>query len=344
MTPRKVNQIAGRDGEESGKAIAVREKPREFVPAPLASVLTLEELDQHTKLVHDLMRKHLREGEHYGTIPGAKKPSLWKSGAEKLGLLFQLIPKYLITREDLPNGHRSYEITCELYHVTGRYMGQGVGACGTMESKYRYRDQSVKCPKCGKETVIKGKEEYGGGWFCFRKKGGCGTTWADGSQEIEGQQRGKVENPDIADCWHTVLKMAKKRAHVDAALSTTSASDIFTQDLEDTDPEGAVSVAPSSPEDTAKKGVPGDGKHSARWIALNKTLHALFAAAGLQKSEHEIGLRFFEATAKARVSEMDEERLLEAGGNMRRYIADVGKEGFCAAVRAWEKEQRHDEK
>lgn len=36
------------------------------------------------------------------------------------------------------------------------------------------------CPKCGKvKPVIKGKEEYGGGWVCFKKKGGCGATWHD---------------------------------------------------------------------------------------------------------------------------------------------------------------------
>lgn len=41
------------------------------------------------------------------------------------------------------------------------------------------------------------------------------------------------ENTDIADTYNTVLKMAKKRAHVDAILTATAASDIFTQDLED---------------------------------------------------------------------------------------------------------------
>lgn len=36
------------------------------------------------------------------------------------------------------------------------------------------------CPQCGKsKAVIKGKAEYGGGWLCFKKKGGCGATWQD---------------------------------------------------------------------------------------------------------------------------------------------------------------------
>jgi len=67
------------------------------------------------------------------------------------------------------------------------------------------------------------------------------------------QAAGRVENTDLADTYNTVLKMAKKRALVDATLTATAASDIFTQDLEDyTPPEvaeairtGAVSPQPS---------------------------------------------------------------------------------------------------
>src|SRR3990167_1984679 len=41
----------------------------------------------------------------------------------------------------------------------------------------------------------------------------------------------KIENEDIADMYNTVLKMARKRAHVDATLTVTGAADLFTQDL-----------------------------------------------------------------------------------------------------------------
>ena len=42
-----------------------------------------------------------------------------------------------------------------------------------------------------------------------------------------------VANPDIADDYNTVRKMACKRAHVAAILFVTCASEIFTQDVED---------------------------------------------------------------------------------------------------------------
>jgi hypothetical protein len=43
----------------------------------------------------------------------------------------------------------------------------------------------------------------------------------------------QVPNPDIFDQVNTLVKMAKKRALVDAALSAGRLSDLFTQDLED---------------------------------------------------------------------------------------------------------------
>jgi hypothetical protein len=49
---------------------------------------------------------------------------------------------------------------------------------------------------------------------------------------------GKIENEDIADVYNTVLKIAKKRAHIDATLTVTGAADLFTQDLIDEDDAG----------------------------------------------------------------------------------------------------------
>jgi len=61
-------------------------------------------------------------------------------------------------------------------------------------------------------------------------------------------QGASVEHDNPADYYNTVLKMAKKRAHVDAILTATAASDIFTQDVEDM-PE----VIPGAKKEEAKK-------------------------------------------------------------------------------------------
>src|SRR3990167_6787645 len=90
----------------------------------------------------------------------------------------------------------------------------------------------------GKHLIIKSKAEYGGGWLCYGKKGGCGAKWPDGAGDIEGQSVERVANEDLADQYNTVLKMANKRSLVAAVLNVTAASDIFTQDLEDSDVAG----------------------------------------------------------------------------------------------------------
>ncbi len=191
-------------------------------------------VDRKRKIV-EVMSAVMKDGDHYGRIPGCgDKPTLYKAGAEVLATVFNLAPTFVIARTDLPGGHREYQITCTLRHIaSGAILGEGVGVCSTMESKYRWRRGERKCPECGKTTIIKGKTDFGGGWLCFQKKGGCGAKWKDGAKEIEGQDSGRVENPDIADTYNTVLKIAKKRAQVDCTLTAVGASDLLTQDLED---------------------------------------------------------------------------------------------------------------
>ena len=69
----------------------------------------------------------------------------------------------------------------------------------------------------------------------LRKKGGCGAKFGDGDHSIEGQSSERVENPDAADLDNTILKMAKKRSLVDAAISLVRCSDMFTQDVDSDD-------------------------------------------------------------------------------------------------------------
>jgi hypothetical protein len=152
-------------------------------------------------------------------------------------MTFGFAPTFKVERTDLPNGHREYHVTCTLTHIaTGAVVSEGVGCASTMESKHRWRGGGRLCPECGKATIIKGKADYGGGWLCFQKKGGCGSKWKEGDDAIEGQSTDRVENPDPADQYNTVLKMAKKRAQVDCTLTACGASDLLSQDLEDLPP------------------------------------------------------------------------------------------------------------
>jgi hypothetical protein len=152
--------------------------------------------------VSQLIVKALVDGTDYGEIPGSKKKTLLKPGAERLLKAFGCHASYDIVDREIEHdrkvefqkrswNHRSrgYETTsgtafglyryvtrCTLRTYDGADVGSGIGSCSTMESKY-------------------------------------------------------VDRP--RDLENTVLKMAQKRALVAAALNTFGLSDRFTQDLED---------------------------------------------------------------------------------------------------------------
>lgn len=198
-----------------------------------AAELSVDDVVARVEKIQEVSRRVMQEGRHFGTIPGVKKPSLLKPGAEILCMTFQLAPKFK-AKEKLKGDHLESVTTCTLVHIpTGAELGSADGSCSTRESKYAWRQGERLCPSCSKACIIKGKEEYGGGWLCFAKKGGCGAKFRDGDKAIEGQQVGRVENPDLPDCWNTVRKMAAKRALVAAVLIVTCASDLYTQDVEE---------------------------------------------------------------------------------------------------------------
>jgi hypothetical protein len=206
----------------------------------------IDGLMAHINSVQEVVSRAMKDGEHYGKLPGVSKNILYKQGAEYLSLRFNWRSEYQVTRYDLDSNHREYEIRCLLYHrETNIVMGEGLGNCSTMESKYRYRRKSRTCPECGMDTIRKSKPQYGGGWYCSKKDGGCGANYEAGDASIEAQEEGRAENPDIADVWNTVLKMAKKRAYVDSVITACGASDLFTQDLEE---QGGADRIESSPE------------------------------------------------------------------------------------------------
>lgn len=205
--------------------------------------LTVEDLIAQVRKVQEVMQALMKDGEHYGVIPGTKsKPTLLKPGAEKLCLLFRLDPEYEVMEQTRDGDHLTIMVRCVLFHSpTGQRRGSGLGSCSTRESKYAYRKGDRKCPKCDKETIRKSKD---GGWYCWRKIDGCGATFRDGDQSIEGQSVGRVANPDVPDTYNTVLKMGTKRALIAAVLNVTAASDIFTQDLEDLPSAGEEHAPP----------------------------------------------------------------------------------------------------
>jgi hypothetical protein len=181
------------------------------------------------------------EGRDYGVIPGTKKNVLLLPGAEKIALMFQFSPTYELKHADLPGGHRECFAICTLTHTpTGRIIGQMSGSASTMESKHRYRGASGKtCPKCGAMSCKASKKEFGGGYYCDAKAGGCGERFKPGTPEclaLDELPTTKQENLDPADQWNTVIKIAQKRAYTGCVKCASAASELFTVDMEDSPP------------------------------------------------------------------------------------------------------------
>jgi hypothetical protein len=227
-------------------------------PMPLAiqPELSIAEIRDRKKKIHELMKELMVPEHHYGTVPGTDKPMLYKPGAEMLCMAFRLMPSFNVVQKDLADGHREYRVDCDLTNLQGAIVAKGVGSCSTMESKYRWRLGSRKCPECQEAAIRKSKEEYGGGFYCSEKHGGCNAKFAVGDKRIIEQELGKVPNPDIADQYNTCLKMAAKRAHSHAVLLATAASDIFAPEREDGDDDEDENPKQAKKTPSAKKEQP----------------------------------------------------------------------------------------
>ena len=155
-----------------------------------------------------VVQKTLKKGHDFGEVPGTSKPTLLKPGGEKICMLFGLNPEYefLKVTEDYDKEFFSYNIRCTLFR-NGQAVAQGVGSCNSKEKKYRFINV---------DTI---PDSYAGYNESFTDK--------------YGRTKYKINNPDICSLVNTILKMAKKRAFIDAVLQVASLSEVFTQDLED---------------------------------------------------------------------------------------------------------------
>jgi hypothetical protein len=271
--------------------------------------MNVESVVRQVNLIQEIMSQVMRVDEHFGTIPGCKKPSLYKPGAEKLGFTFRLAPEYDVRTINLSNGHREYQVKCRLRHIpTGSMVGEGEGSCTTMEGKYRFRGgekegtgQAVPKEYWNLKNAGKTSEALdliGGPGFLPGK--------IDGKWEICSVGE-KVEHDNPADFYNTCLKMAKKRAHVDAILTATAASDIFTQDVEDMT-EDMSQESKQTKNDTKKP--PMDEPKEKQTIkdpdapsseSQQKAIHSMFAKTDFDKEDiykyiHEIIGRMVEST------------------------------------------------
>jgi len=238
--------------------------------------LNVAEITQQVTKIQEIMQAVMRDGEHYGTIPGTNKPSLLKPGAEKLGFTFRLVvdeAHLKIEEQEMGGGHRNFRVICPLIHApTGTPAGAGIGSCNTMETRYRYRNEFIDSGEPIPNDYKQNKGAYKAKGMVAKK---INDEWKWGKQE-------RMEHDNPADYYNTCEKMAKKRAFVDAILTATAASDFFTQDMEDIK---ANAPAPPPPPKEEKK--QDDSTDDTRKITekQRKRLFAISKQAGLSEDD-----------------------------------------------------------
>jgi len=175
--------------------------------------LTKQDVIAQKRLIQEVMRSVMKDGVHYGIIPGCKVKSLYKPGSEAILSTFRIAVDPSI--EDLST------VDCFRYRVTlrgvlpsGEIVGAGVGECSTDEEKYHWRG-AVNDKEFDATPEDRKRIKYS----------------RPNNYNNTGEQKQVRTNP--ADLANTALKMAKKRAQIDLTLTATGASDCFTQDLED---------------------------------------------------------------------------------------------------------------
>lgn len=136
------------------------------------------------KLFGKEVHKNLTANVDYGKITQDMKPTLYKSGMEKIILLFGLVPKIEILENtrDIDKKFVAYTIKATLYSKNGVVISTGMGHANNRE-------------------------------------------------------KGKT-NQDFYTLFNNLLKIAIKRAKMDAVLGVAALSGVFTHDINDPEKEG----------------------------------------------------------------------------------------------------------
>jgi hypothetical protein len=180
------------------------------------NVKAVAETVMKVRTLQSTLKTILTENHDYGKIQGCgDKPTLLKPGAEKILMAMGITASYEMVEhtESFDGlGFFAYTVKCTL-QKNGIKITEGLGHANSKEKKWAVEWVYEKdLPEGAVKEALKKKK--------FDAKGG-GTFY---KYEVDADANSKA---------NTILKMAKKRAQIDAVLSVASLSEIFTQDFDD---------------------------------------------------------------------------------------------------------------
>ena len=180
------------------------------VISPTVNAHAIQEVKVQIHLLQNMVKDLLIKGVDYGRIPGTPSDSLWDPGASQIISAFSC---YVGERRFLKfeDSDTKISVCVEVPLIsreTGKAVATGVGAASTLETKYKYR--WVKDP---------GELGYIGEAMADLK------TKSDG----RGETLYRIPNPEYSELLNTIVKMASKRAEVDAAESLPGVASVLRQ-------------------------------------------------------------------------------------------------------------------
>ena len=179
------------------------------------------------KSLQATLKNILVEEHDYGKIPGCgDKPTLLKPGAEKILMALGITSSYELiehTENFEGKGFFAYTVKCTLFK-NGQKITEGLGHANSREKKWAVEFVYEKDLPEGTDKELLKKKTI---------KSNNGTFY---KYEIDADANSKA---------NTILKMAKKRAQIDAVLTVASLSEIFTQDFDDLPPEEEPTSKPT---------------------------------------------------------------------------------------------------
>ena len=151
-----------------------------------------------SRMIADVVMTKMDRGIHYAIIPGTQQEALLDPGASTLMSVTRSRPRHTIldVREE-EDGHIVVIMAVDLVYTPaggpGLVVATGIGATSTHETKYAYRwVPEDELPTGIDKTTLKQRTRQHDTYY-------------------------RIPNPDLGDLWNTLVKMAAKRAEVDAA-------------------------------------------------------------------------------------------------------------------------------
>jgi len=152
----------------------------------------IQTIQHNIQMAERLVMTVLEKDVDYGIHPGTDSFALRDPGASKITNTFNCYPDHKILYSQETDEIITFQVQANLTsRQTGNVVGTGIGSSSTMETKYGFR--WVETP-----------EDYG-----YKR------------EELTRRRKGKyrIPNPEISDLGNTILKMATKRAEIDACQS-----------------------------------------------------------------------------------------------------------------------------